>query len=99
MNHVVSIAAQDDRLFPHARDEVVAWLLDLVLEPHEQPTAGKDPLLLDLVQHRIDEDIPAHQTLLPVDKVFCVQVSDVQRHRNTSFPGGPAYGGFPLSGL
>ena len=53
------VAAHDDRLLAHPRDDEIAGVRDLALMPDEQPGAGEDPLQLLGVDLLVDEDLAA----------------------------------------
>src|SRR5579864_2797556 len=65
---VLAIAAQDDLLFTHARNDKVARLLDLTLVSDEQPGAREDLLQLLLVDALVDVDFATDEALVEVDQ-------------------------------
>src|SRR5712692_10089411 len=57
MQRVLTVPAEDDGLFSHAGDEVIARLLDLALMANEQPGPGEYLRLLLLIDLCADKDV------------------------------------------
>ena len=83
------VAAEDDRLLAHGRDEEVARLRDLALVADEEPGAGEDLLQLLPVDLLADEDLAADDAPLDVDQTVEAPRLRIHRHR------GPPRGGVP----
>ncbi len=66
MDIAPAIAAQDDLLFTHARDDEVAGLVDLTLMPDEQPGTREDLLQLLLVDALIDVNFATDEAFFEV---------------------------------
>src|SRR5712692_7692523 len=64
-----AIAAEDHRLFAHARHEIVARVRDLAFVANEQPSAGENAFELLLVDLVVDEDLAADLAGLHVHQI------------------------------
>src|ERR1051325_5049719 len=62
-----AVAAQQDRLFAHARDKKIARIGDLALMADKQPGAGKNLFLLLGVDLLVDKDLAADPAGVQID--------------------------------